>query len=250
VLLDANSDINSKIWRYIDFPKYVDMLLKKCLFFSRLRNFDDPYEGRPTDYDIEMEEKGMEWLESIWGKNWRLITGDATPERRKFFEKMWEESVANCWHRNEYESAMLWKLYSNDNHGVVIQSTIGKLDKSLESSHVIMAVRYLDYKKENAVYGKENLVTSRQLFAKRKSFEHEQEIRVAIPHNLHSDGKRVLNLSPEKKGEYVSVDLDILIEKVYVNPFSEDWFLDVVKSITKEYLPNKEVERSKLYSLK
>lgn len=38
-------DPHTKLWRYIDFPKFVDVLLNGSLFFSQEKNFEDPSEG-------------------------------------------------------------------------------------------------------------------------------------------------------------------------------------------------------------
>ena len=36
---------NSKIWRYMDFTKFIDMLDKSALFFTRVDKLGDPFEG-------------------------------------------------------------------------------------------------------------------------------------------------------------------------------------------------------------
>ncbi len=37
---------NPKIWRYMDFTKFMDMLDKESIFFTRSDKFDDKFEGR------------------------------------------------------------------------------------------------------------------------------------------------------------------------------------------------------------
>lgn len=39
------SNHNVKIWRYLDFAKFMSMLDQNSLFFSNLSDLDDPYEG-------------------------------------------------------------------------------------------------------------------------------------------------------------------------------------------------------------
>ena len=36
---------NEKIWRYLDFAKFINILDKKSLFFSRVDKLGDPFEG-------------------------------------------------------------------------------------------------------------------------------------------------------------------------------------------------------------
>jgi len=233
----------------MNFPKYVDMLLTSSLYFSRFSKLEDPFEGKITDFDKETEEKGIEYLKSIYGENWSQISGDATPERREFLEELRENSVVNCWHMNEYESAMMWKLYSDDNYGIAIRSTIDKLNNSIKTEYEvpIYCVKYLDYAKDGI--GRK-IVYNEQLFTKRISFQHEQEVRAIIASNYSSNGKPCIHLNSDEKGKKIPVNLDSLIEEVYISPLSENWFVELVKSITKNYLTDKKVERSQLYSLK
>jgi hypothetical protein len=84
---------------------------------------------------------------------------------------------------------------------------------------------------------------------KRKSFEYENEIRAVtcLPDNRLSDEWIIKEANKEKvssfkprivnpreltdKGKYVSADLQTLIEKVYIAPYAESWFKEVVESL-------------------
>ena len=79
---------------------------------------------------------------------------------------------------------------------------------------------------------------------KRKDFEHEREIRaieMAIP-----KGNQPLNISPDicNIGKYYEVDLLLLIKGVVVAPFAQDWFLELVRSVTTRYNFNFPVVKS------
>ena len=76
--------------------------------------------------------------------------------------------------------------------------------------------------------------------SKRKSFEHEKELRAIVV--IPPDGMNWK--SP--KGIGINIDINNLVEEIYVSPKSEDWFLDLVKSITKKYNLDKEIIRSSL----
>ncbi|WP_156105934.1 hypothetical protein [Comamonas aquatica] len=56
-LQPSNPDI--WIWRYMDIAKYISFIKDRSLYFTRLDQFDDPYEGRPDniilDHIHEME---------------------------------------------------------------------------------------------------------------------------------------------------------------------------------------------------
>lgn len=41
------------LWRHQDLPRYIDMLLRQQLFFSRADKFEDPFEGKYSLYKNE-----------------------------------------------------------------------------------------------------------------------------------------------------------------------------------------------------
>ena len=67
--------------------------------------------------------------------------------------------------------------------------------------------------------------TNAPLFHKRKSFKHEQEFRAVISVGEDRDG------SQHCSGIYCDVDLDGLIEAIVVAPLSDDWFMELVRTI-------------------
>lgn len=99
------------IWRYMDFTKFVDLLLNGKLFFNRSDNFEDPFEGifRLKDYESTKE---------FW-----------TDEEltKKFY-------FLNCWHMNNNQSDAMWKIFLDTKNGIAIKSSIGNLKRSLEDS--------------------------------------------------------------------------------------------------------------------
>lgn len=44
-IFSAPKDKNTKIWRYMDFTKFVALLTQSELFFASPEQFDDPCEG-------------------------------------------------------------------------------------------------------------------------------------------------------------------------------------------------------------
>ncbi|MFN8058144.1 MAG: hypothetical protein U0Q12_03205 [Vicinamibacterales bacterium] len=47
--LIQSEDNNAYIWRFIDLPKFLDMLVPGSLYFTRGDMFDDPCEGMTPD---------------------------------------------------------------------------------------------------------------------------------------------------------------------------------------------------------
>lgn len=229
-VFEAPPDVNTKIWRYMDFTKFVSLLDRSSLFFIRSDCLDDPFEGTYP-------------LENIRNPQLMGATENAQRQITEVRKQMREYALVNCWHMNEYESAAMWN--NKGPYGLAIQSTFDRLRNSfLESSDIqvhIGVVKYIDFRKERF----SELNTLYPFIHKRKSFEHEKELRAVI-----MDWKRKylpeIRESTLEKGESVEVDIHRLIERIYVSPNSERWYIDLVRSILHKYELPIQVEPSSL----
>ena len=87
-----------------------------------------------------------------------------------------------CWHENDYESAAMWKLYSDLENGIAIQSTFKNLKECFfedEPDVVIGKVEYLNYNEDSIPWGNK-LYIYKPFMYKRRSFEYENEIWAII----------------------------------------------------------------------
>lgn len=238
---------NVKIWRYLDFTKYVSILEKHALFFTRSDKFEDKLEGitpkKEIDYLIERQkfEEGSLITKEKFKK---LLTENDE------FEKT--NMAINCWHINDYESMAMWKIYLKSNEGLVIQSTYSKLRDSFhvhEKDDIFIGeVIYADYdefKWKNKLFYK--------FMHKRKFFNYENELRAFVYryYDFKSIGRELstyelVHYAGFDYGDYISIDLDILIENIIVAPNSPEWFVELVREITVKYGFNKNVVRSSL----
>jgi len=85
-------------------------------------------------------------------------------------------------------------------------------------------------------------------FHKRKSFEHEREVRALVV--KAPVGENMLDFGRETMidGLQIKVDVEKLIEKIYIAPSSPGWFADVVRSLIRKYGYQFEVVQSQLDS--
>ena len=56
-------DDNKKIWRYMDFTKFIDILENEALFFTRSDRFEDKFEGTLPIANEVIKEKENKILE-------------------------------------------------------------------------------------------------------------------------------------------------------------------------------------------
>lgn len=114
IKLTENTD--TVIWKYLDLSKFLDLLLSQKLFMSRSDKFEDQYEGtfsEPTYEEIK-----------------KLATNN--PDFLNYYKTHREKIAISSWHINEYESFAMWQIFTQNSEGLAIQSTIGRLQKSLD----------------------------------------------------------------------------------------------------------------------
>lgn len=222
---------NATIWRYMDFTEFVSLLERQELFFSRADKLGDPFEGACPKANVEYR---LETLRKLLGD--RNIQTETVSE---FYKLLRGFTAVNCWHINIYESAAMWKLYLKSNEGIAIKSTFKRLRESLgQRPDTICKVQYIDYKRDTMP-----VHFLAPFMYKRKSFEHEAELR-AIIQRLPKRGFSKRSKRPFDEGIYVLVKLNVLINRIYLAPQTPDWQLELVESVTEKYGLKKKVVRS------
>jgi len=197
------------------FVSFMDLLQRRQLFCSRLEKLVDPYEGF---YNAEMKE---------------VLTGKVPMSVIKATERFSRRNYCvNCWHKSVGESAAMWEIYSRFD-GVAVRSTVMRLKKSLHNERRRIFIA-------NVHYGSATAPTASPLASKRKSFEHEREVRIWCLEADRTNG--------QETGVYINVDSAILIEAVFVSPTAEKWVTHVVQSTLDLYGFHIEAVQSKLYS--
>src|SRR5688500_2598177 len=118
-------DQNAKIWRYIDYAKFVSLMDRKSLFFTKAINFDDPYEGTVPKYnDMSRRQVYQDTKHRFKDDEQFEYFLRTSPDVNKSIHDRFRKSILiNSWHLNDYESAAMWDLYSQRNAGIAIQST-------------------------------------------------------------------------------------------------------------------------------
>lgn len=212
------------VWKYLDLSKFLDMLLSKRLFMSRSDKFEDQYEGT-------FSEPTYEEIKKIAANN---------PKFLDYYKSHRENVVISSWHINEYESFAMWQIFTKNNEGLAIQSTIGRLKNALHSEkrteQHIGQVNYIDYKKEYIPFDD----TFFPFLFKRKSFQYEREIRIIS--DVTSDNMKI------NDGLKIDVDINQLIERIYIHPKSENWYKNLVIELVEKLGFGFTIEKSDLES--
>lgn len=199
------------IWRYMDFTKFISILDKSALFFCRADLLGDPFEGSIHPYAM---------VKAAASENPRekpLPLLDMSVFRRI--------SYISCWHAGESESEAMWKLYAQERSGVAIKARFSSFKDAFGNagtSMYVSRVKYVDYDTQWIPHG--NILLP--YLHKRISFKHEEEVRAIL---LVGD----VNKPAPDRGFYCAVDIHKLIQEIVVAPFAEEWFVDLVRSVSR-----------------
>lgn len=228
---------NPTIWRYRTFEELAELLTSKELWFSHLSKFDDPYEA------ILVNSTNSEpSLVDIFSDDDQRYSNETYSRTRTY-----AFSHANCWHINEGESAALWNQYGGDQNAVAIKSTSKRLRDELESKPYWMAFGKVEYGLNGDM---ENSV-----FRKREDFEYEREYRAVVYDysrfasiigswgRIKEEYKKYNGMYREpsivdlmSEGEAIEIDLENLIEEVYVDPTANERFVKAVRDVVSEFV--------------
>ncbi|MES2805895.1 MAG: hypothetical protein V4652_10070 [Bacteroidota bacterium] len=217
-------DPNTIVWKYLDLSKFLDLLMSEKLFMSRSDKFEDQYEGTFSEPTFEEIKK---------------LSID-NPDFLNYYKTHREKVAISSWHINEYESFAMWQIFTQNSEGLAIQSTIGRLQESLipetNFNQYIGEVNYIDYKKEHIPFDDMFF----PFLFKRKSFQYEGEVRI-----ITDIGKSEIKIN---EGLKINVDINQLIEKIYIHPKSENWYKNLVIQLVKQLGFDFTIEKSDLES--
>lgn len=217
----APADPNATIWRYMDFAKFTWMILEHRLFMPRCSVLakGDPFEAstpiaRYNRMRRHAEEAPTPQHRQIVLDNIQKLSGISTQWKLGYF--------VSCWYLSDYESDAMWKLYGGSNNCLAIRSTFARLKASLPPHVYLGQVSYINYEMQDFP----SLNMFQNVVHKRRAFEHEREVR-AVAWQLFED-KEDISANSDDLGYFPVVDIEGLIQCVYVHPLAEDWFLRAV----------------------
>jgi len=225
---------NSTIWRYMGLDKFLDLLTTNDLYFTNASKMTDRYEGVVPRKTLKSKRKRLEKL----GKDPRDIDESISIFNVQY-SSLKELTLINCWSINPSESYALWKIYlGGSKSGVAIKTNVSKLKKAIDLGNdaydediYLGKVEYTDFIPDKEL-NRWKLVTTKNTF-----YEFESELRLFIFHYPRSEG----GIKPPYEiahGRRVKVDLETLIDKIYLSPFSGIWFEETFKNLIAKLSPS------------
>jgi len=238
------------IWRYMDLWKFEAMLENDTnLYFTRSDMFKDPLEGKYGKLTIKnLEKKYLKLYGQIFVDNWKALyfsQGD-------YINAVKRNSLVSCWHKNSNENIKMWKEYTHSDKSIAIKTSIKNLHKSLDISKnngfsiIFSEVEYIDF--HNTIQEFEKHIIA-PLFYKDIEYKDENELRVIVwkrpENNILNTGLSNFNVC---NGGSLLIDLNILIDEIYISPNAPSGFENEIKELISKKIEIKTIKRSKFES--
>lgn len=227
----ANEDIpySCIVRRYIDLPKYLDLLRSRSLYFRLVDKFPDRLEGAL-----------IPCIRSSIDDAYRQ--GKAKYNADYFCDRSRKGNFVSCWNVGDEDNMALWQLYGGASQSVAVKSTFEKLVTTAlrwkeEKEVLIYKVRYIDhFENPDMIIGG----YTDPLQFKHKAYSYERELRIIVPRQ--HDGW-------EKNPDGIRLpigNLNNVIDSIVVAPEAEQWFYEIIRDVTQKYGVASPVCRSKL----
>ena len=223
-------DSTARVWRYLDLPKFIDLLHKRTLTLSRIDKFLDPFEGSIPFHTLQELERRL---------NLHGINQQSREQGFQIRKSMRTRTYANCWNLSESESNALWRLYCGDSQGVAICTTYAALQDSLipYPNFYTGLVRYIDFDKES--YPEDEINVYHLAMHKQTAFAHENEVRVVWIDNSATRFARPGETEEERAPiKSLNWNIEKVIQSVYVHPCASEWYAEVVRSVIEKFTPD------------
>ena len=227
----------TKIWRYMDLTKFLDLILNKKIYLRRIDKFEDPYEGYISSaYKKDLEKQYLQLQQVLKIEENEKEILHIT--HLQALELMPKYAYASCWYIGDVESAAMWKLYGENSNCIAICSTIFDLQVALEEGdddQGIMHLQEVRYVHESTRVNSKNFINP--MFEKRLSFSHENEFRALYLLNKGLANINYPHKQPNKEevdnkdGILIDIDVKQLINSVYISPTAGSNFKSIVERV-------------------
>jgi hypothetical protein len=236
-----------RVWRYIDFPKFVAWLINGTLVLRRVNLLDDKREGHHGKFFFHLAfVTAFHQMEAAkdpptHAERERAATEKAH-EALRDVERNRLASFVSCWRGGDTESEAMWRIYAGGGASVALVLPYERLRDSLPkgSGLYIGRVTYFDFNSRvvppGNVYG--------ATMSKSEQFDYEREIRIVEhvstiwSHDNVPEGVPSAADPPEiRTVPWVIADH---VERVVISPYAARWQADAIREVVQRLSPGLE----------
>lgn len=218
---------NTRLYRYLGLSQFLSFTENKLTYITKIKQWEDTWEAPSSKLPTEQDNGKLEYP---------IYT-------------LSDDMFGQCWSLNG-ESDALWRIYSQQKEGILIQTTVKKFELIKDVKYGLLApVIYFDDLREALInlYKNESYPhLFADAFLKRRAFEHEREIRLITLNDERCLGVRFKNHTHI----YINLDPVEFIESIIIDPRAEDRYVDTMQKYCKRAGYRIETIKSPLYSSK
>lgn len=227
LIISNNINKDDRLFRYLTLAQFISLMENKRLFLKKVKSWDDPWEG-PDDQLPLIKEDGKQI------KDESLLT---------------LSTVGQCW-TYEKDSDAMWRIYSNDRQGVMIETIASNFEYIKNLKHALLSkVNY--YNKSNYIEKRQEIAKNRSygfagdMALKREAFKHENEVRLLVClQDYHSEIKDIWDILVYG----FEVEPTLFIKSVTFDPRADDWYVETMKKYCDSKSLKCPIQKSRLYT--
>lgn len=221
---------NAAVWRYISIQKFTQLIEGASLFFCNAAKLSDQYEVSIPESTVKLWRKELV-LQGYTSED--DINNEISIRLQSWqYGAMKKLTLINCWSTSPHESYALWKIYLGGKpDGVAIRTTVARLKSAINHAkdpypedYFIGSVQYRNHLGLDQL-SRHEIITTKKLY-----YKFEEELRLYILNYPLSEGG-IVPPYDISVGRNVKVDLEKLLQYVYISPFAEKQLREQVASL-------------------
>jgi hypothetical protein len=214
---------NEVIWRYMDFASFYSLVSTRGLFFRRLDKYPDQFEGALPEETKKYVFDNMAWMFDS------KTPGESIARFTSHLMEFNTGTLSNSWVASPEEQYAMWKLCLKGNtEGIAIRTTVDKLCKVLNGLPQQFHIGKVNY---GPLTIAETDYTTLAI-CKSSAYSYEHELRVLLYNQFEKESVPLYDM-----GGTFQVNIDELIDDIYISPFAGHWFQDVIANVTRSFMP-------------
>ena len=215
-----NLDKEDELCRYFSFESFVNLIETKMLTFTKVSNWEDPWENELSRYKLKSNGE---------------IKDTGYSADQYFFGQCWTEKI---------ESDAMWRIYSENKSGVKVKTKIKNLKAISNTRRLgVEKVVYFSNWKELPDLTKNDNSRYQTVKYKRSAFSHEEEVRFIVHPQDTTDG----NDYHETSHINLPVNITEFIKEIEIDPRAPSWVENMISAYSARMLPSVKCGKSSLY---
>lgn len=223
--VSSNIDIDLPLYRYMSIAQFLSLIENEKLFLKKVRLWDDTWEAPDDQLPIVRPDGSEIFTESL------IVSS----------------TVGQCW-TYENDSDAMWRIYSPDCQGVMIETSVGSFHEIKNLRRAVLG-KVLYFNKDNYIEKRYEIANNKSycyagdMVLKREAFKHENEVRFLVCLQGYLELENCWDVP------VVGFDIDIFsfIKSIKFDPRADDWFVNTMKKYCLSKGLKCLVEKSDLY---